>query len=164
MRDWRELGREESALFNPAFTALAIRRSVLGYVKECSMPMPLPLVFVSVTSAVNNSIRARLPRAVTTSLHVWVNDNRDILPLFGLRLSGFSEFCKRGIVFGSRYRVISLNDSRVELGSRAMRDTRISNVSTPEMNDVLRRSEWLGKWFARSGDVKTILSAWGIRS
>jgi hypothetical protein len=112
----------------------------------------------------HRATRESLPTLVKTSLAVWLDD----YPLARSRVADramlLSPHTKEAMMFGGLYGLLSFKGIDV-VANREMkkRITADLKTSTNEVRACAKRAEFLGKWFATSGNPKTTLAIMGVR-
>jgi hypothetical protein len=161
---WSERPTEVANLLNPAFTGAALRLAVSGFHKEANVGMPFELAFLVFPFALHEETRSRLPRAVSTMLHSWLHENRDVVVAFTERTRSLVPFTKEAIVFTCQRNVLKVNDDGSLLpGDAALKKLASYKTASEDIKAALNRSEFVGRWFALSGTPMTILTLLGVR-
>jgi hypothetical protein len=161
---WAERPTEVANLLNPAFTGAALRMAVSGYVGEAKVGMPFELAFLVFPFALHRATRSRLPRAVSTLLHTWLQENRDVVVQFPERAKSLVPFTKEAIVFTCQRDVLTLDDEgAIHPGNAKLKKLASYRTASDEIKDALGRAEFVGRWFALSGSPVTILTLLGVR-
>jgi hypothetical protein len=164
MIEWNQRTFEEANLFNPAFGAALITRTLTDYVDASEQPLPFPFAFLVLPIILHGETRESLPRRTVTPLLVWVQDHPD-------KLIGFADRCRRmkrvsaeAVMFGLAHGTLALTGDG---GLVAGRNSIILERSflaglTEEVRNCFARAAFLGKWFSAAGSPATIMSAWGV--
>lgn len=161
---WEERPTEVANLLNPAFTGAALRLAVSGYQKEASKGMPFELAFLVFPFALHGATRSRLPRAVSTLMHKWLQENRDFLVDFAERTNALVPFTREAIVFDCQRNILSIDDQGVILpGEGKLKKIADFKKTSDEIKDVFGRAEFVGRWLALSGTAVTIYTLLGVR-
>jgi Family of unknown function (DUF6521) len=161
---WTDRPTEVANLLNPAFTGAALRMAVSGYFAEANAGMPFELAFLVFPFALHGATRSRLPRAVSTLLHTWLQDNRDVVVQFPARTQSLVPFTKEAIVFACQRDVLTLDDhGAIHPGTAKLKKVASYRTESDEIKDALSRAEFVGRWFALSGSPMTILTLLGVR-
>lgn len=113
MLRWEERPTEVANLLNPAFVGILLRRAVDGYAQHSQKGMPLELLFLVLPFCLHAATARRLPRAVSTPLHVWLQraENRDVLISFAERASALVPFGREAIMFAAQRGVLAIEES-----------------------------------------------------
>lgn len=161
---WVERPTEVANLLNPAFAGAAMSLAVSGYHKEAKHGMPFELAFLVLPFALHSGTRSRLPRAVSTLMHTWLQENRDFLVDFAGRTQALVPFTRESLIFAHQRNILSIEDD----GSILPGDTKLKKVNpfkktSDEIKDSFGRAEFVGRWFALSGTPVTIYTLLGVR-
>ena len=161
---WSERPTEVANLLNPAFTGAALRMAVSGYCREANVGMPFELAFLVFPIALHGATRSRLPRAVSTLLHTWLQENRDVVVQFPERTRSLVPFTKEAIVFDCQRGVLTVDDGgTLHPGDTSLKKVVSYTSVSGEIKEALSRAEFVGRWFALSGTSVTILTLLGVR-
>ena len=160
------LGRapEESRLFNPAFMATAAMFLAQGFRSEAGVGLPLPLAFVGCPLVTTTRLRSLLPRSTRTSMASWLQDHPEIRGQFPDLAMALVAPIRAGLLFGARRQAISISpQGEIRQSSLSANARATLRVAGPEVEDVVHRAEFVGRWFALAGPCPTILALWGVR-
>jgi hypothetical protein len=78
VKSWAGRPTELAYLFNPAFCGWVLREAVEGYTLVRPGGMTLPLAFLILPVVLHRPTRQLMPRAVTTKLHVWLQEHPEV--------------------------------------------------------------------------------------
>lgn len=160
---WEHRSPEEAALLNPAFVALVLHHSVQGYARETGNGMPFPLLFLVPPVALVDSTRRSLPNRRDSSLAAWIQDHPDARLRFADVVTSMVPIVRESLVYAASRGVLSL-DGEVVSASRLPRGSRSKiSANTQDVQAVLKKALFVGKWYAHAGTVETIMSLWGVR-
>jgi hypothetical protein len=71
---------------------------------------------------------------------------------------------KEAILFGSTHGIVSLNGKMLEAGNEwRIAVNKMLRTSSDEVRETAKRAELVGKWFAHTGNVTTLMSLIGVR-
>jgi hypothetical protein len=161
---WAERPTEVANLLNPAFTAAALRMAVSGYFREANVGMPFEIAFLVFPIALHEATRNRLPRSVSTLLHTWLQENRDVVIEFPERTRSLVPFTKEAIVFACQRGVLTIDDEgALHAGDAPLKKLASYKAVSDEIKEIFNRAEFVGRWFALSGTPVTILTLLGVR-
>jgi Family of unknown function (DUF6521) len=164
LKTWTERPQDVSNLLNPAFLGLLIHRAVGGFKREQNNGMPFELAFLVLPLVLHGATRARLPRAVSTSLPTWLQENRDALVGFGQRTGALVPYTREAIEFLLQRAVIVVDDEgRLDIGLGPIRGVTKYQQTTEEIEDCYKRAEFVGRWLALAGNSATIYVLFEIR-
>jgi len=162
---WDGRPTEEANLFNPAFIGSLVYEFVKSFQK--SRPDGVPLTFVPIALAISlhRPTRARLPGSTVTSLYEWVQNNEDVLVGFHDRVVGLLPYIREGIQFSMYKNSIWLgNGHYIQLGEvRAHFNSKFTRETSLDVSDAIKRTQFIGRWFVKSGSEASILACWGVR-
>ena len=164
MTSWNERSQEERALLNPAFCASLLWQAARGYANTGSGALSFEESFLVLPFVLHRDTREALPRDTRTSLAVWLGENPLAQARIARRAQLLTTYTKEGIIFGGMHGFIRLERGQL-LGDDAWRRSVTSSLreSSDEVQACLRRSEFIGKWFAMAGNAPTVLALMGVR-
>lgn len=161
---WAERPAEVANLLNPAFTGAILGLAVSGYCRKANAGMPFELAFLLLPIALHEATRNRLPRAVSTLLHTWLQENRDVVVQFHERTRSLVPFTKEAIVFACQRGVLRVDDEgALHAGKEQLFKVASYKAVSDKIKATLNRAEFLGRWLALSGTPVTILTLLGVR-
>lgn len=164
MSRWGTRVSEEANLLSPPFCALLTWHAASGYVEKREQGMPLPLCYVAVPLLLHKSSRTALPRDIRTSFAAWLDETPAIRVGLVDRCRALVPYVREAITFGLAKRAFSLVDeARLIPGAKSKALGRYTSTSTEEVKECLRRSQFLGRWFASAGSPATVFALLGIR-
>jgi hypothetical protein len=99
MQPWSKRAIEEANLFNPAFCATLLAKAVDEYAKKAGRQFPFALAFLILPIVLHQGTRAALPGSTITSLLPWIQENREQLVDFALRVQRLREIMREAILF-----------------------------------------------------------------
>jgi hypothetical protein len=164
MQPWPKRVVEEANLFNPAFCSMLIGKTASDYQKKSSRALPFPLAFIVLPIVLHNDTRHALPHSTITSLLSWVQENREVLVDFALRMQRLRDITRETILFATQLDTLALSaDGGLIVGDkhRTATDAR-TGLFTDEARQCVERAGFLGRWFAAAGTTATIYAAWGV--
>lgn len=159
---WSERPVEQARLLNPAFLAVLLWACARGYGSINDQGAPYPLSFVVLPVVLHKATRESLPRSRRTSLAAWLVDNPQVHVRFGERATALVPLVKESLLFGVNGQLLQVSLSRIVAAPRPRSMANFLSEATDEVNDCVRKSEFVGKWFASSGDYATIMAQWGL--
>lgn len=164
MQPWSNRAVEEANLFNPAFCATLLAKSAEDYSKKTGRPMPFALAFLVLPIVLHQATRTALPNTTITALLAWIQDNRELLVNFNLRVKNLRAITREAIMFGLAQQTLALDVSGdLSAGVRRKSPTeRRTELFTKEARDCVDRAGFIGRWLAAAGTTATIYSTWGI--
>lgn len=164
MQKWSNRAVEEANLFNPAFCAVLLAKSVEEFGKKSKQTFPFSLAFLVLPVVLHRSTRTALPGSTITSLAAWIQEHREQLVNFSGRVQSLRAITREAILFGAQHQTLAIAESGdLVVGTRKQSATeKRTPLFTDEARECLERAGFLGRWFAAAGTVATIYSAWGI--
>jgi hypothetical protein len=113
----------------------------------------------------HRSCRERLPYSTVTSLYAWIQDNEDLLIGFASRAQNLTPYLKESVLFGFATKTITVDDEgNLRPGKRrATFPKSFLDDTTAETKEIIDRSKFMGRWFAKSGSETSIAAALGVR-
>ncbi len=165
MTSWAARSMEEKALLNPAFCANLLWHASRGHEEEDEgRGMPVEEAFLVLPLVLHRETRSSLPASIRTSLAVWLAQN----PLARGRVSSRARllvpFTREAILVGGSHRLVALSEGRLtsistlsRVVSRSLRD------ASDEVRLCSKRARFVGRWFARAGNSRTVLALVGVR-
>ena len=159
---WAERPAERARLFNPAFVGATIWSCARGYESVRVGGLPYALAFVGTPIALHKATREGLPRTTRTSMASWLTENPRALVGFAERARALVPLVKEGILFASSGQMLTLDDGCLVAADRPRSMARFEREATDEVKACLKKAEFVGKWFAGSGDYATVMALWGV--
>lgn len=165
LESWELRPAEEANLFNPAFIGSLIYEFTKESQKQTPNGVPITFIPVSLAISLHRSTRERLPYSTVTSLYEWVQDNEDLLIGFHERVTGLLPYISeairfaiqhKGIQFGEGH-FVQIDEEKIHFPASFLRDT------TPEVNEVIKQTRFIARWFLKSGSESSILACWGVK-
>ncbi len=162
---WEKRPTEEANLFNPAFMASLIFEFAKAFQKGKPDGVPLTYIPVALAITLHRPSRMRLPYSTVTSLYEWVQLNEDILIGLSERIGGLLPYikeaisfalCQETLCFGEGH-LLEVTTKKAHFSSKFMENT------TPEVSETIIKSQFMARWFLKSGSESSILACWGVR-
>ncbi len=155
---------EETRLFNPGFLAVIVWSAAAGFHETVQTGMPFLLAFVAVPAVLHKPTREGLPRTSKTSLAGWLEAYPIFRVGFADRARALAPYVREGILFGTIRGLIAISGGgRIVPSPRPRVLSSYLTEATDEVRDCVRKSAFLGKWFARAGSTTTIMALWGVK-
>ena len=111
MQPWANRPVEEANLFNPAFSATLMTKTVGDFTKKAGgRQMPFALVFLVLPIIMHRGTREALPGSTVTALLPWLQENREQLVDFPARVRRLKPFSQEAVMFGVGYGALVLAD------------------------------------------------------
>jgi hypothetical protein len=164
MTQWPQRSREEQALLNPAFCSLLLWWAAKGYESINREGLSFEEAFLILPMVLHRATREALPRDTRTSLAVWMNSNPLAQGRIATRSKALVTFTREGLLFGGIRGALQIERGRLRPNddwrrpiNRSLQDT------SDEVRLCARRAEFLGRWFAQTGNGATVLALVGVR-
>lgn len=166
MNRWRERPIEEQRLLNPSFCSLLLWHSSLGHAAGSRQHTGIPFeeCFLVLPMILHRETRESLPLRTTTSLAVWIGDHPLAPPTIADRARSLVPFTKEALRFAGSYGMLEFNQTVVRANPGWQRRAASSLAgSSGEVRTCAKRAEFVGKWFAKTGSVETVMSLLGVQ-
>ena len=164
MTQWLTRSQEERALLNPSFLSLLFWHAATGHMAEGNVGLPFSTSFLVLPIVLHGETRESLPKIVTTSLPVWLNDNQLVRARVAERARTLVPYTKEALVFGGVRCLLKLSAEAVSAErSWKLKVTGAFVGSSDEVRSCAKRAHFLGRWFARSGSPATVMALLGVR-
>jgi hypothetical protein len=150
----------EAALFNEAYVAILIALAARHYREKTSgRGLPWTLAFLVIPLVVHRSTRERLPGTTVARFSNWISSQPLLHASFADQAVALAPYVRRGLRYGLRSGVISLDgdviNSRVAL-------QKYTSLSSADGQDAGRHAAFLGRWFAVIEDVPAVFRQLGV--
>lgn len=164
MQPWSDRVIEEAYLFNPAYCATLLAKAADEFIKKTGRPFPFALIFLVLPVVLHKGTRTALPASTVTSLLPWIQDNRQQLVDFAVRVKRTKAISREAILFGVQHQTLALSEQGdLIVGSKRQSVTeKRTGLFTTEARECVDRAGFIGRWFAAAGTTATIFAAWGI--
>ena len=162
---WEKRPTEEANLFNPAFVGSLIYEFVKTYERSKSEGVPLTYIPLALAISLHRPTRLRLPSRTVTSLYEWVQNNEDVLVGLHNRVTGLLPYVREAIQFSMYKRTLQMGQGHfLQLGdTKAHFPSNYLSEATPDVAEAIKRTQFLARWFVKSGSEPSILACWGVR-
>jgi hypothetical protein len=163
--EWRQQPVEQIRLLNPAFLGALLYCAAKGYEDESDQRgLPYALAFVAAPAVLQKATRDQLPRAISTTLAAWLSVNPSVLVGFSDRAKAIAPLVRHSIAASCAGGLLCLDSSQVTAAASIRRlNNYRSTAGTTEVLDCTKKAYFVGRWFAASGDYKTVMALWGVR-
>jgi hypothetical protein len=164
MLEWEQRPVEVTHLFNPAFCGTLIAKTTETYFGAAGQGLPFGLAFLILPVILHQETRNALPRRTTTTLLAWIENHQSQLIGFPDRVHRLRPVTQEAVMFDLAHQIMRVADS----GDLVPGEVRVSSTSTalrpltPDAQDCIRKSLFLGRWLAAAGTPSTIMASWGI--
>ena len=159
---WVERPVEQARLLNPAFLGAILWCCARAYASAGAVNQPFALSFLVAPIVLHRSTRESLPGTTRTSLVAWLAANPKVLVGFPKRATSLVPFVKEALLFASGGGLIKVQDACIVAAGRPRTMAKFERDATDEVRSCIKKSEFIGKWFALSGDYATLMALWGV--
>ncbi len=159
---WSERPSEQARLLNPAFVGTLLWSCARAYMTTAEQPQPYALSFLVAPVVLHKSTRESLPTVTRTSLVSWVGENPMVVVGLADRARSLVPLVKEAVLFACNGGLLQVQESRVVAATRPRSMARFEREASDEVKSCTKRAEFLGKWFALSGDYTTVMALWGV--
>jgi hypothetical protein len=159
---WSDRPIEQARLLNPAFVGTLLWSCARAYQTTANQPQPYALSFLVAPVVLHKRTRESLPTTSRTSLVSWVGENPMVIVGFAERARTLVPLVKEAVLFASNGGLLQVQESRVVPGARPRSMARFEREASDEVKACIKKAEFLGKWFALSGDYTTVMAVWGV--
>lgn len=164
MTPWAQRPIEEANLLNPAFCCVALTSASIGYMDIDKEGIPFALTFMVLPIVLHKTTRESLPRDTRTSLASWIQANSGAKVQFAKRVVALAPYTKEAILFGCLHDWFLLgSEGRLQSALNESSNDRFISQLKNEAKECVKRSRFLGKWFALAGTAKMVMSLWEIK-
>ena len=164
MTPWMDRSHEERALLNPSFISLLFWHATSAHMAEGGVGLPFSTAFLILPMILHRETRESLPKTVTTSLPIWLNENQLVRTRLAERARTLVPYTKEALMFGGMrgFLKVSADAVSAEQGWKRKISAELRR-STDEVRSCAKRADFLGRWFARSGSPATAMALMGVR-
>lgn len=157
-----EIPREIRTHHNPALIALILRKAVDGYASETDGGLPIPLIpFVS-SGVLTSRCREALPASKATRIVTWASEHPSIANLWIDRTASLMRTTQKATILGIAAGYLIYEGKAIAPGSLSF-PNKISN-GHQEIKEMFGKAALIGRWFANTGSVSTVLLSLGLRA
>jgi hypothetical protein len=162
MIEWNKRPLEVKSLLNPAFIGKLLREFINEYSKERKDGVPFELIFLFIPLVLQKTFRDSLPKSTRTQLHIWLQEYPEFLIEYDKKVQNLIPYVKESTIILLNERKIDINkDGKLIIGGENFK--RKKTESTSEIEQIIKKAKFMGKWLARSGSSATIYTLWGIK-
>ena len=159
---WIERSVEQARLLNPAFLGSLVWSCAKGYAFAGHQNQPYAISFLVAPIVLHKRTRECLPSTTRTSLVAWLDTNTDVHVGFHARATALVPLVKEAILFASSAGMIQIREARVVATKTPTAMAKVKREASSEVIACMKKAEFVGKWFARSGDYGTVMALWGV--
>ena len=167
MNPWPERTHEERSLLNPAFCATILWHAGKGAAESTSSlrtSLFFNEAFLILPLVLHQTTRDTLPVRISSSLPVWISANPLIVASLPMRAKSLVPYTKEAIAFGSSGGIFKIQGQEIEIMPEHARRIRATlRRTSAEVQQCMKKAEFVGKWFAHTGSPETIFTLLGVR-
>ena len=155
---------ETRRLLNPAFIATLLGYSAKGYAEHESCGLPFSFSFIIPPLVLHKDTREVLPKIITSKLSEWVHKNSAVLAFLPEHARELQPAVRSAISVGAHFDIIQF-DNEGRLQASAGHDPKFNGKAasiSDEVDEIMKKSHFLGRWLSISGNQPTVLSILGI--
>lgn len=155
---------ETLRLLNPAFVATVIGHAANGYFEISEEGLPFTLGFIVPPLVLHKDTRAILPRSTTSKLPDWASKNSAELAFLSNHARELEPIVKSAIIIGVNFSILRFDERARMHASNELNPVKAQEYikKSDEIGEIMKKSEFLGRWLSVSGNEPTILSILGI--
>jgi hypothetical protein len=164
MMAWSSRPGEEKALLSPSFCSMLLWSAAGGYSSGAGGPLPLDVTFLVLPIVLHCETRELLPKAVTTSLAVWLAEHPLARSRIAERAARLVAFTKEALMFGGLHGLLDLAGGSVT--ANADWKSKVAGAlrsPSDEVRACAKRADFVGKWFAKAGSPATVMALVGVK-
>jgi len=158
MRQWSERSTEIAYLLNPAFCGRLLYTTISKYSQETKRPFPFALVYLVLPLLLHKRTREAINSR--TKLLLWIQNHESLLISYAGRAKQLVPITNEAIEWLLQCNCIRLTASaelEISPTTPSLSKTKFANE---EINDCLKKSEHIARWFVGAGKTETIFIAW----
>jgi hypothetical protein len=162
-RNWHDRPFDISNLLNPAFLGTVLRKSTDGFCRERERGLPFELAFVVFPLVLHGDTRNQLPNSVATRVQPWLYEHRQVLIEFAWRTREIVPFAKEAIMFAVNRDVVRIRvTGQLIAGDTKLRGLTSYQSKSQEIKEIIRKSEFVGRWLSSAGPSTNVYASFGI--
>ena len=161
MKHWVERAPEIAYLLNPAFCARLLLKAIKSYEKESKRKMPYSLIYLILPIVLHKETRNKANSK--SKMLSFLGKNPELLVGFAERAKSLVQITNEALIYLLSSKLVFI-DKNGGIGlNPKIKTLSETKYSAGDVKKCLSCSEAVGKWFARSGDEKTIYISWGVK-
>ncbi len=165
MMEWLARSGETRNLLNPSFCSIVLWSAARGYAEQSrKRALPFEIAFLVLPIVLHRETRESLPRTQRTSIAAWADENPLVRSHITERSRQLAPFTREALMFGGSYGVLKFSVGDV-IGSNEW-SNKIANTideCSAEIRDCVKKAEFIGKWFAKTGNASTVMALLGVK-
>lgn len=156
---WNKRPTEVANLLNPAYFSVLINKVCEGYNSEAKDGLPYALAFITLPLILYPDYLDVLPKTSRTRLHIWAQQNPEILYDFAKRARMLAPHIREAISFGALHEVIQLTSTGKIISHPLKGLKRWEDAALPRT--TAKQANVIGKIFGQINDVPTLFAIFG---
>lgn len=161
MKKWDTRAHEVAFLFNPAFCGRVLYSTIYAYSKKTNKDLPFPLIYLVLPLVLHKDTRNKINSR--TQLHIWIQQNPDLLVDFPQRAKELVPITNEAIEFLLQTNKIQLTENGELKVSPISRLLSKSRFVDEEISECLTKGEHVGRWLASAGNVEVVYIKLGVK-
>ena len=161
MKTWANRPAEIAYLLNPAFCARVVLSMIKAYSDEKKSSLPFPLVYLVLPVVLHKESRESVNSR--SKMSVWLSRHPELLVGFASRARSLVQITNEAVLYLLEAKLIEVDGNGELAQNPSIKTLSELKYSDGDVKQCLACARAIGKWFARSGDVKTIFISWGVR-
>lgn len=155
---------ETLRLLNPAFLATVIGHAATGYAEHRDQGLPFTLAFIVPPLVLHKDTRVVLPKMITSKLPDWAHKNSAELAFLRDHARELQPAVRSAILIGAHFDIIQFDEhARVRASSQFNpQEAQKELKKSDEVGEIMKKSQFIGRWLSVSGNQPTVLSILGI--
>ncbi|QYY34570.1 three component ABC system middle component [Ruficoccus sp. ZRK36] len=167
MNSWTHRPYEERNLLNPAFCSVLLWHAARGAASKASSPrnsLSLIEAFLILPLVLHEKTRISIPKVITTSMPIWIDSEPLIVASFPSRCRSLVPHTKEAISFGGQKNLFSIeNNEIIIIEALKSNINKFLRETSDEVRECAKKAEFIGRWFAHTGNPETIFTLLGVR-
>ena len=162
MKPWNKRSEIEASLFNPAFCGELILHAVSSYSKTSKGgKFPYALSYLILPFLMSEDVYRFLPSSQRTKLIPWLSTYKHLKPLIADKAKELREYTNEALLLYLSKDLLQIDDrAELYIGQNSL--ARKRHFLREEVDRLVKKAEFIGKWLGNAGDVVTIYSLIGI--
>lgn len=155
---------ETRRLLNPMFTGAVITRAVEGYNEVAGVGFPFAYGYLVGPLVLHAQTRLALPSSVATKLLPWTERSGEIVAAIPRHAKELAPYSSKGIFAALTGGLLELTPNSTLVAKKSAKLKAYSSQSgSEEVEAILKKSNFVGKWLAAAGTTATVFTALGVR-
>jgi len=164
MIEWTGRSPEERALLNPSFFSLLLWQAATAHMSYADAGLPFGTAFLVLPVVLHRGTRESLPRTLATSMPIWLDENPLVRARLAERARTLVPYTKEALIFGGMRGFLVLGPGTIEGGRTWIRKVNAElRQTSDEVRMCVKKAEFLGRWFARTGNEATVMALMGVK-